>query len=89
MMTLQIQIDEATLAEVDESLGVLHQNREDFFKEAIERSAAKLKREAEVSKMYRKAYAEQPIGDDEFLIDEDQILESWIHIPWEPKNETW
>lgn len=89
MMTLQIQIDEATLAEVDESLGVLQQNREDFFKEAIERSAAKLKREAEVSKLYKKAYGEIPIGPDEFVIDEEQIIEAWKDIPWEPKNEAW
>ena len=89
MMTLQIQVDEATMAELDESLGVLQQNREDFFKEAIERSAAKLKREAEVSRLYRKAYGDNPIGSDEFIFDEEQIIEVWKDMPWEPKNETW
>lgn len=89
MLTLQIQIDEATLAEVDDSLDVLHLSRDEFFKDAIERSAAKLKREAEVSKMYRQAYEKNPVGPEEVFVEEEQLIEAWKDLPWEPKNETW
>ena len=89
MLTLQINIDEATMAEVDESLSVLHQTRDEFFTTAIERSAAKIKREAEVSREYARAYRENPVGPDEFFIEEEQLIEAWKNIPWEPKDETW
>ena len=84
MTTLEIQIDESVLADVDESLVVLRQNRDDFLREAIERSAAKLKREAEVAKQYREAYGKNPVGEDEFPVDEDHLIEAWKDLPWEP-----
>lgn len=84
MTTLEIKIDETVLADVDESLSVLHQNREDFFRDVIERSAAKLRREAEVAKQYREAYSRNPIEEGEFSIDEDQLIEAWKDLPWEP-----
>lgn len=86
-MTLQIQIDDAVLADVDESLDVLHQSRDEFFKDAIERSVAKLKREADVSRMYQRAYSGHPLTDDEMLLDDEAIAEVWEDLPWEPKNE--
>ena len=89
MLTLQINIDEATMADVDESLSVLNQSRDEFFASAIERSAAKLKREAEVSRQYARAYGENPVGPEEFYVEEEQLIEAWKDIPWEPKDEAW
>ncbi len=77
------------MAEVDELLGVLHQSRDEFFTSAIEQSAAKLKREAEVSRQYARAYGDNPVGPEEFYVEEEQLIEVWKDLPWEPKDETW
>jgi len=79
-MTVQIDIDEKTLAEMDESLRVLHQNRDDFFRQGIIDLVAKARREAEVARQYAKAYGEQPVGPDEFSVEEEQLIEVWKNI---------
>lgn len=65
-MTIQIDIDEKVLAEVDEAIEILEQNREDAFREAFKELARRKKREAEVRKQYAKAYREHPQTEDEF-----------------------
>ena len=74
-MTVQIDIDEATLAEVDESLRVLHQNRDDFFRQGILDLAAKAKREAAVAREYAEAYRKHPQTLEE--IDEWTEIQHW------------
>lgn len=84
-MTLHIKIDEKVLAEIDENLRFLHQDRETFLREGIITLAAKLKREAEIAAKYRAAYEKHPQTDDEL-----QELEEWMEIAdwgddWEEK----
>jgi|GEM_PF-6248544 len=79
-MTLQIDIDEETLADVDESLNILHQDREDFFRQGIKDLAAKAKREAQIALQYRKAYGDQPVKPDEFYVANEQLAEVWKDI---------
>ena len=74
-MTVQIDIDETTLAEVDESLRVLHQNRDDFFRQGILELAAKVKREADVAKQYANAYGKHPQTSEE--TDEWTEIQHW------------
>ena len=66
IMTVQIEIDEDILAEVDDAIKILEQNREDVFREAFRDIARKKKREAEVAKQYREAYRKNPVQPDEF-----------------------
>ena len=76
-MTVEIEIDEKTLAEVDEAIEVLRENREDVFREAFRDLAKKKKREAEVARMYAEAYRKNPVQPDEFYIEEEQLIEVW------------
>lgn len=75
VMTVQIDIDEKILAEVDHNLKVLHQNRDDFFRQGIIDLAAKLRREAGVAAQYRAAYSKQPQTDEE--VDEWADVQDW------------
>ncbi len=76
-MTVEIEIDEKTLAEVDEAIEVLKENREDVFREAFRDLAKKKKREAEVARMYAEAYGKNPVQPDEFYVEEEQLIEVW------------
>lgn len=76
-MTVEIEIDEETLAEVDEAIEVLRENREDVFREAFRDLAKKKKREAEVRRMYAEAYGKNPVKPDEFDVEEEQLIEVW------------
>lgn len=76
-MTIQINIDEKTLAEVEEAINVLEESREDVFQEAFRDIARKKKREAEVRKQYAEAYRKNPIQPDEFEVEESQLVEAW------------
>ncbi len=76
MQVVQIEIDEKTLAEVDEAIEVLRENRQDVFREAF-RELAKRKKEAEVARQYAEAYGKNPVQSDEFEIEEEQLIEVW------------
>lgn len=76
-MTIQIDIDEATLAEVDAALRVLNEDRKDVFRQVFTDLARRKKREAEVAKQYAQAYGKQPVEPDEFEVEEDQLIEVW------------
>ncbi len=65
-MTVQIEIDEKVLAELDEVIDVLNKNREDVFRKAIIKITEEMQREAEVAKQYREAYRKNPVQPDEF-----------------------
>lgn len=74
-MTVQIEIDEEILAEVDDAIKILKENREDVFREAFRDIARKKKREAKVAEQYRKAYSKNPIQPDEF--DDWEEVQHW------------
>lgn len=74
-MTVQVDIDEVTLAEVDANLRILHQNRDDFFRQGILDLAARAKREADVARQYADAYRKHPQTTEE--IDEWTEIQEW------------
>ena len=76
-MTVQIEIDEEVLAEVEDAIKILEENREDVFREAFRELAEKKKREAEVRKQYAKAYGEKPVQPEEFEVEDEQLTEAW------------
>jgi len=76
-MTVQIDIDEEILSEVDEAIALLNESREDVFREAFRDLARKKKREAEVARQYAEAYGKHPVQPDEFDVDEEQLIEVW------------
>lgn len=79
-MTVQIEIDEKTLAEVDAAIKILQENREDVFREAFRDLAKKKKKEAEVARMYAEAYGKHPVQPDEFEIEDEQMEEFWKQV---------
>ncbi len=76
-MTVQIEVDEKVLAEVDEAIKVLRENRDDVFREAFRELAQKKKREAQVARQYAEAYRKNPVQPDEFYVEEEQLIEVW------------
>lgn len=76
-MTVQIEVDEKVLAEVDEAIKVLRENRDDVFREAFSELARKKKREAQVARQYAEAYRKNPVQPDEFYVEEEQLIEAW------------
>ncbi len=74
-MTVQIEIDEKTLAEVDKAIEILRENRSDVFREAFLELARKKKREAEVARMYAEAYRKNPQAIEE--IEEWEEVQYW------------
>lgn len=59
-MTVHIEIDDQTLAEVEESIRLLGQDRDDVLRRSFLDLAARLKREAEVASQYAEAYRKNP-----------------------------
>lgn len=74
-MTVQIDVDEKIVAEIDESIKTLKENREDVFREAFRELANKKKREAEIALMYAKAYQKNPQTNEE--VDEWTEVQYW------------
>jgi hypothetical protein len=74
-MTLQLNIDEKILAEIDENLRFLHKDRDTFLREGVATLASKLRREAEVAAQYRAAYGKQPQTEEEL-----RELDEWNEI---------
>lgn len=74
-MTIQIDIDDKTLAEVDEAMKILEENREELFRKTLLELANKKIREAEVRKQYAEAYRKTPVQPDEFEVEESQLIE--------------
>lgn len=74
-MKVQIEVDEEILAEVDDAIKILKENREDVFREAFRDIAGKKKREAEIAGQYRKAYSKNPVQPDEF--DDWEEVQHW------------
>lgn len=71
-MTVQIEVDDETLAEVEENIRLLHQDRDDVLRRNFLDLAAKLKREAEVARRYAEAYRKHPQTAEE--------IEEWAEI---------
>ena len=76
-MTVQIDIDEKLLSEVDEAIALLNESREDAYREAFRDLARKKKREAEAARQYAEAYGKHPVQPDEFEVGEAQLIEAW------------
>lgn len=76
-MTVQIDIDKATLAELDEAVEVLQEDREEVLRRGFQKIVKEMQREAEVAKKYREAYSKNPIQPDEFEVEEEQLIEAW------------
>lgn len=76
-MTIQLDIDNQALADLDEALGFLHEDRDDVVRAAFAELVKKKKREAEVARQYAESYAKHPIQPDEFEIEEEQLIEVW------------
>ena len=76
-MTVQIEIDKKVLAEFDEAIKVLRENREDVFRETFRELTKKKKREAEVARHYAEAYRKNPVQSDEFEIEDEQMEKFW------------
>ena len=79
-MTVQIEVDEKTLAEVDEAIKVLRENRDDVFRQAFQDLAKRKKREADVARMYAEGYGKNPVQPDEFEIEDEQMEEFWKQV---------
>ena len=79
-MTVQIEIDEVVLAEVDAALRVLNEDRGIVFEKAFKDLARRKIREAEIAKEYARAYAEKPVQPDEFDVEEEQLIEVWKDV---------
>ncbi len=74
-MQITIELDEKTVAEIDESIKMLRENREDVFQEAFRELARKKKHEAEVARMYAEAYRKNPQTSEE--VDEWAEIQHW------------
>lgn len=74
-MTVQIEIDQKTLAELDEAIAVLQEDREDVFRRAFQELVREKQREAEVRKQYAKAYGKHPQTEDAF--DDWEEVQHW------------
>jgi len=75
-MTVQIEIDEKLLAEVDTATAQEKISRVDFvqraLKDALRRRAIKEKERRAVE-----SYRLYPVQPDEFYVDEEQLIEAW------------
>lgn len=74
-MTIQIEVDEKTLAEVEENIRLLHQDRDDVLRRNFLDLAAELKREAEVARQYAEAYGKHPQTKEE--VEEWEEVQHW------------
>jgi metal-responsive CopG/Arc/MetJ family transcriptional regulator len=74
-MTVQIEIDEKTLSEVDEAIKVLGEDREEVFRQTFLDLAKRKKREAEVARQYAEAYRKHPQTAEE--IEEWEEVQHW------------
>ncbi len=74
-MLIEIEIEQETVAKVDEAIKVLEEKREDAFREAIRDLAKKKQREAEVRQAYAKAYRKNPQSVEE--IEEWEAIQHW------------
>lgn len=74
-MTVQIDIDEKILAEVDENLRVLNQSRDEYFRQGIMDLAAKLRCRAEIARQYAEAYGKHPQMKEE--VEEWEEVQHW------------
>ena len=75
-MTVQIDIDKETLAELDEAIEILQENREDVLRRGFQEIVREKQREAEVRKQYAKAYGKNPQTKEE--------IEDWEEVQhWE------
>ena len=76
-MTINIDVDNQTVADLNEALRILKQDQNEAYRQAIIDLAKKKKREAELAKQYLDAYTKDPIRPDEFEIEEEQLIEAW------------
>lgn len=76
-MTVQIEIDEQTLAEVDAIAKDLRRSRVDVIRDSIRDYLQKQKREKHIEEQYAEAYGKSPVQPDEFEIEDEQLIEAW------------
>jgi metal-responsive CopG/Arc/MetJ family transcriptional regulator len=59
-MTIQIEIEEKLLAEVDKTISALNETREEAIREAMQDFLKKKKRELKAAQIYKVAYSHNP-----------------------------
>ncbi len=79
-MTVQIEVDEKLVKQVDEISFGLETNRTKFVEEALREALQKAQKTLEIKEKERKAvesYRKYPIQPDEFFVEEEQLIEAW------------
>lgn len=75
-MTVQIEIDEKLLAEVDTATAQEKISRVDFIQKAL-KDALRRRTIEEKERRAVESYRLYPIQPDEFYVDEEQLIEAW------------
>ena len=75
-MTLEIEIDEQTLAAVDTATAQEKISRVDFIQKAV-KDAVRRKVIEEKERQAVESYRRFPVQPDEFYVDEEQLVEAW------------
>lgn len=75
-MTVQIEIDEKLLAEVDTATAQEKISRADFVHKAL-RDALQRRTIEEKERRAVESYRLHPVQPDEFYVDEEQLIEAW------------
>lgn len=81
-MTVQIELDEKLVEQIDAAAKDFNKSRLQYINESLQKSLQRDLRkrklsEEEVRKMYKEAYEKHPIQPDEFEIEEEQMIEVW------------
>ncbi|MGI9054325.1 MAG: hypothetical protein ACR2F2_00850 [Pyrinomonadaceae bacterium] len=83
-MTVQIDVDEKMWAEAETLAKDLNINYEEMFLNTLRANLYSLKEAkknaltvAEKDRKHRKSYEKYPVQEDEFYVDEDQLIEAW------------
>ncbi len=85
-MQVTIELDEKTVAEIDEIAKDFNKNRSQYINETLQKSLRRdLKRRAklteeEIGQMYKEAYGKFPVQPDEFEIEEEQMEAFWNQV---------
>ncbi len=83
-MTVQIDVDEKMWAEAQNLAKDLNINYEEMFLNTLRANLYSLKEAkkialtvAEKDRRHRESYEKYPVQEDEFYVDEDQLIEAW------------
>ena len=75
-MSVQIEVDELILPEIDLLARQSDKTRYDVINEILRKGVHRMSIEEKIEQ-YRKSYLEFPVQPDEFDVDEDQLIEAW------------